>query len=919
MRIRVTCPACDHAFKVDAKFAGKKAYCPNADCRQVLRIPVASAPEEELEEFGFSSDDLEDYEEAPVAAPPPLKGKGKAGRSTGDSSKPSRSAPLPASRRNGPGNRTSRGKSSSSQPVVGIIVGGVAFLGLLGGIVAFLWPRSPSGDASPSTAGVAQAAEHRLPSYAENAAPFMQKYCIDCHQGPDAEAGIAFDKYSDTASILKDRKQWERIMQIVEGQIMPPDDSPQPTEEERAKLVSFLDSTVYYVDCATNPDPGRVTVRRLNRTEYNNTVRDLLGVDLRPADSFPSDDVGYGFDNIGDVLSLPPLLMEKYLDAADKLAQAAIVSIDPNDLPVKKWKGRELQRSKVAHNHGGEDDPSIILVSTGDATIPVDVALSGEYVLKVVAAETPAGTDRAKLAVRLDGQELKVFEVSATDRKPETYSIPVTLLQGKRNISLAFLNDFYDEKAKDPKRRDRNLVILSASLTGPSKVLPNSYPASHTRLVKAVPSASGENGAPGKTISEAARENLTPFVTRAFRRPPQDEELSKFVGLVERATAAGETFEFGMQVAVQAVLVSPHFLFRIESDKEPENPKSAHIINSYELASRLSYFLWSTMPDDELFEHARVGDLGNELILDAQVRRMLQDPRSSALVENFAEQWLQLRILDEVTPDPKAFPQFNDDLRRDMKEETRQFIRAIVQEDRSVLDLLVGDYTFVNERLAAHYGLPDVKGNEFRQVSLAGTNRAGVLTQASVLTITSNPTRTSPVKRGKWIMETILDSPPPAPPPNVPELEDKKEQSAGLSLRQQMEQHRSNPACASCHKTMDTLGFGLENFDAIGRYRKDDGGKPVDTSGTLPSGDSFSGPVEMVNILKTKKQKAFTECLTEKLLTYALGRGLEYYDRCSVNRINSELSAQNFRFSVLVKEIVKSEPFRLRRGEGSTL
>jgi hypothetical protein len=914
MRIRVTCSACDHTFKVDGRFAGKKAYCPNADCRQVLRIPQAAVDVDELEEFSFSSSDLEDHDAEEAQPLPPVKGKSKGSGGSSSSRGSSRQAPPLPSRRKGAVVKRGGKSSSSSNSIIGVAVGGVAALVLALGAVAFLWPR-PQGDGTPSSSGVAQAAEHSLPAYADHAAPFMKKYCIECHQGPDAEAGIAFDKYSDTASILKDRKQWERIMQIIDGRIMPPDDSPQPTDEERAKLVSFLDSTVYYVDCATNPDPGRVTVRRLNRTEYNNTVRDLLGVNLRPADDFPSDDVGYGFDNIGDVLSLPPLLMEKYLGAADKLSQAAIISIDPNDLPVKRWKGRELERSKVAHDHGSEEEGGIILVSTGDATIPVNVPLSGEYTLKIVAAETPAGTDRSKLAVKLDGQELKVFEVAANERKPETYSLPLTLMQGQRKVSLGFLNDFYDEKAKDPKRRDRNLIIVSAALVGPSKVLPGGYPAAHTNLVKVVP-VQGEGA---KSVGDAARENLAPFITRAFRRPAKDEEIAKYVSLVEQAVAAGEPFEFGMQVAVQAVLVSPHFLFRLESDNDPDNPKNAHIINAYELASRLSYFLWSTMPDEELFAHAKQGDLGNELILDDQVRRMLKDPRSTALVENFAEQWLQLRILDEITPDPKSFPNFNDDLRRDMKEETRQFIRTIVQEDRSVLDFLVGDYTFVNERLANHYGIKDVKGNDFRQVSLAGTNRAGVLTHASVLAITSNPTRTSPVKRGKWIMETILDSPPPAPPPNVPELEAKKDQAAGLSLRQQMEQHRSNPACASCHKTMDTLGFGLENFDAIGRFREQDGGQPLDTSGTLPGGDSFKGPLEMVNILKTKKQKAFTECLTEKLLTYALGRGLEYDDRCSVNRITGELSAQNFRFSVLVKEIVKSEPFRLRRGEGPIL
>jgi hypothetical protein len=362
------------------------------------------------------------------------------------------------------------------------------------------------------------------------------------------------------------------------------------------------------------------------------------------------------------------------------------------------------------------------------------------------------------------------------------------------------------------------------------------------------------------------------------------------------------------------VLVSPHFLFRIESDKSPNDPADKHSLNDYELASRLSYFLWSSLPDADLFASADKGDLHTDAVLEGHVQRMLKDPKSQALVDNFAEQWLQLRILNEITPDPERFPEFSPELREDMKRETRRFFEHVMREDRSILEFLDGTYTFVNERLAKHYGLENVKGSEFQQVSLEGKNRAGLLTQASILTLTSNPDRTSPVKRGKWVMEVILDRPPPPPPANVPELEETAKAQPNSTLRQQLELHRQNASCASCHRVMDQLGFGMENFDAIGRWRETENGKPLDTTGELPGGDSFKGPVELASVLR-RKQCEFGECLAEKMLTYALGRGLEYYDRCATDKIVTSMKEKNFRFSVLVAEIAKSEPFRMRRGE----
>ena len=393
-----------------------------------------------------------------------------------------------------------------------------------------------------------------------------------------------------------------------------------------------------------------------------------------------------------------------------------------------------------------------------------------------------------------------------------------------------------------------------------------------------------------------------------------DDEVARFATLAERVVTEGEPFTIAMQVALTAVLVSPEFLFRVETDQNPNDASKTHPLNDYELATRLSYFLWSSMPDDHLLAHADAGDLHTDAVIEEQVRRMLADPKSKALLDNFAEQWLQLRILNEITPDPNLFPEFTSELREDMKHETRQFFGFIVREDRSILEFLDGSYTFLNERLAKHYGIAGISGSEFQKVDLAGKNRAGLLTQASVLTLTSNPDRTSPVKRGKWVMEVLLNQPPPPPPPNVPELKETAKAQPDMTLRQQLELHRSNASCASCHRVMDQLGFGIENFDAIGRWRDQDGGHPLDTRGELPGGDAFAGPLELTGVLR-RKQSEFGECLSEKMLTYALGRGLEFYDRCATAKIVQSLKERDFKFSVLVTEIAKSEPFRMRRGE----
>jgi hypothetical protein len=584
----------------------------------------------------------------------------------------------------------------------------------------------------------------------------VKKYCVRCHGGRKPRAGLNLTKYQAEESLLKDRDLWEKVLRNVRNRDMPPEGRRQPAQPEIDRVTGVLHARLGQVDCTLTKDPGRVTIRRLNRAEYNNTIRDLVGVRFQPARDFPADDIGYGFDNIGDVLSLPPILMEKYLAAAEKIVEEAF---------------------------------------------------------------------------------------------------------------------------KAPKLRKRILIAQ-----------------------------------PGNNPTEAARKILGAFARRAFRRPVTAQEVERLVRFVDLAKKNGDSFEIGIQLALQAVLVSPHFLFRIEKDREPNNPKVVHPISEFELATRLSYALWSSMPDEELFRLAGQGGLRKAGVLEAQVRRMLKDPRARALVDNFAGQWLQTRNLQTANPNPAQFPTFNDALRADMLRETELFFEAIVKENRSILDFLDADFTFLNERLARHYGIAGVKGNQFRRVKLTGGQRGGVLTQASILTITSNPTRTSPVKRGKWILENILGTPPPPPPPNVPELNEDKKVVLSGSLRQRMEKHRSNALCASCHQRMDPLGFGFENFDAVGAWRTKDGTFTIDPSGTLPGGTSFKGPQELKAILKGKK-KEFARCLSDKVLTYALGRGLEYYDKCAVDSIAENLAKQQYRFASLVIEVVKSDPFQKRRGK----
>ncbi|WLD15009.1 DUF1592 domain-containing protein [Planctellipticum variicoloris] len=726
--------------------------------------------------------------------------------------------------------------------------------------------------------------------YQKDVLPLLTKFCGDCHSGDQPDAGVAFERLNIELARTRDRATWKKVFTQLDAHIMPPADAEQPSAEERARMAAWVQSHAVTVICDGPAYPGRVTLRRLNRSEYNRTIRDLIGIDYRPADSFPSDDVGYGFDNIGDVLTLPPVLLERYLDAADEVVRRAILVPELDFAPVVTKPGK-------------------VLASVSEAGDEFEFVANADYLFRVQAYGDQAGLEPTKMAFLLDGKDLQTVDVPATSSDPGTYELTARVEPGKHRVTVKFLNDYYKPDDPDPKLKgDRNLHVQSVSVIGPIGALPETLPESHRRLIPHTPAA----GADRNAQLAAVRANLTPLLPQAFRRPMAAEEVERYVGIANLVLDDKASFERAMQVAVQAVLVSPRFLFRVEQDPPAEGPIAVRDLDDFELATRISYFLWSSQPDAELTAAASAGTLKDPAVLEQQIRRMLQDPRSDALVENFAGQWLQLRNLQTISMDTKQFPEFNPELRVAMRRETELLFTAIIREDRSVLELLTADFTYLNEPLAKLYGIEGISGNEFQRVSLTGSPRGGLLGQASILTVTSNPTRTSPVKRGKWILENLLAAPPPPPPPNVPSLEAQKEETKKTaSLRERLELHRSNPACAACHRLMDPLGFGLENFDAIGKWRDKDHDSPVDPRGELPGGRTFSGPVELRQILIERKAE-FRRCVATKLLTYALGRGLEYFDECSLNEVTAKMESRDDKFSVLVLEIVKSTAFRQR-------
>ena len=734
--------------------------------------------------------------------------------------------------------------------------------------------------------------------FAKEVLPLVQKYCVSCHTAASPAGGVNLENEKTLTAMLKNRGVWERAAANVGGNVMPPEGMPHPNLAEREKIVSIVQSNIAKADCALR-DPGKVVMRRLNREEYNNTIRDLTGLALRPADDFPSDDVGYGFDNIGDVLALSPLLMEKYLNAAEIVSKAAVVTPEGSLKPILYDMGIVPESSK----NMAEGGTVHFFGSESELTLEHNFARPGDYLIRAKAAAQQAGDVVAKMAVKIDGQNVKVFDVPNLPGKPKEYEIRVDVTEGKHKIGVAFLNDFYVAETKYRKAQDRNLLLYSVEVSAP-KGLALPITDSHKKIFGTRPA--------GATDMAYAKQILSRFARKAYRRPASPDELGRLVKCVTLAEKEGESFERGIQLGVQVCLSSPNFIFHAEPSAKPVADRSVYL-GQYEMASRLSYFLWSSMPDEELLALAGQNKLQDPTVLETQIKRMLKDTKAKALSANFAGQWLQLRNLSQVAPNRKQFTGFNNDLRNAMKSETELFFDGIVREDRSVLEFLDAKYTYLNEVLAKHYGIEGVQGDNFRKVSLASyPQRGGLLTQASILTVTSNPTRTSPVKRGKWVMEQILGTPLPPAPPNVPTLPDDKKEPLKGTLRQRMEQHRANPSCASCHARMDPIGFGMENYDAVGGWRTKDGETVLDTSGKLPTGQTFTGPNELKTILMQKKNE-FARCLTEKLLTYSIGRGVQSTDRCNLDAMTQTIAKENYKFSALVTAIVLSEPFRKQR------
>ncbi|HVN03595.1 MAG TPA: DUF1592 domain-containing protein [Bryobacteraceae bacterium] len=736
------------------------------------------------------------------------------------------------------------------------------------------------------------------PDFDSAVKPVLSKTCALCHNDKLQSGGLNIKAFLTPDSINSYRDGWETILQKLRAGEMPPKGIARPPEVQMQELIHYVEGQFAKADQNVKPDPGHVTARRLNRREYSNTIRDLLAVDFRAERDFPTDDSGYGFDNIADVLTISPVLMEKYMDAAETIASRAM-GADP--LPKKPLEAGYHTKDKTIRRA----DLSMIEASHR-------VEWNGDYVIRVgMPGDRGPDGKPVTLGFWMDGTLLKTLPV---DTKPsklvyfDEYSeaqIRVYLPEGDHVFRAGFIGDAFVKTLpeKDVYNTKKNKYLNSMVFIGPYPTEVES--ASRKKILICDPKS-------GPACVQRIVANLA---HHAYRRPVTPAEVASLMRFVSLARSRGQTTQQGIQLAIEAMLVTPQFLFRIEHDPNPNDPHDVHRISDVELASRLSYFLWSSMPDDELLRAAESGTLHQPAVLDAQVKRMLADPRASALASNFAGQWLETRNLDVVKPDPDKFPEWGPELRDAMKTETRMFFDYVLRENRPISDFIDARYTFLNARLAKFYGIPGVTGPDFRRVELTTGQRGGLLSQASVLTVSSYPTRTSVVLRGKYVLNNILGSEIPPPPPDVPALD---ESAVGtlMSLRQQMEKHRADPMCASCHSKMDPLGFGLENYNAIGKWRTMDGKFPVDASGTLPNGKTFQTPDQMRALLVAALPQ-FSHCLTEKMLTYALGRGLKPYDNRTVDGINRDMAASGYRFQSLIYEIVHSEPFQMGRGDGS--
>lgn len=734
-------------------------------------------------------------------------------------------------------------------------------------------------------------------TYQKEILPIFQTYCYDCHGDGSKKGELAMDFYKDIDAMIADRDVWKRIRDHIDFRLMPPPDEDAPDDVDRNKLLSWIDSAVFPVD-PNNPDPGHVTLRRFNKVEYRNTIRDLLGVTVNVDEILPADDSGYGFDNIGDVLTLSPVHLERYLEAA-RVALDQAIDLGPLRLPQRVVSGQEFKGNGTRNREG------FFFFANAEAVREFKLP-PGRYKFMVRAGAEATGKEAAKMVLRLNGADTHTWEVKNHRSKLETFETEVRIEgkeKGNTRVAIAFTNDFYDEKHPDPKERDRNLLLRQVIVEGPLDGPMAPRPETHRRIY-------GER-ANGLTDDAYMVEVLNRFARRAFRRPAEPGEIERYLAFNRIAKSHGKPVEEAIRNALEAMLISPTFLFR-EEPGIGATKGGRQLISEHALASRLSYFLWSTMPDPELMKLSSAGKLRENL--PQQIERMLADKKSEAFTSNFAGQWLQLRNLSGTFPNRYMFRSYYDDrLAPLMRRETEMLFANILEENLPVDTLLTADYTFINDKLATHYGIADVEGSQFRKVSLKDTPRRGIFGHGSFLTLTSYPNRTSPVLRGQYILENILHTPAPPPPPNIPQLTGAGGGKKKMSLREQMERHRDDPSCASCHALMDPIGFGLENFDAVGRWRDKEGGNPVDASGTLVTGQSFAGPQDLMKIISSDNRSAFHKALAEKLLTYALGRGVDWYDRPAVKDIVTKTDASDGRFVQLIQAVVTSVPFQFRR------
>ena len=743
----------------------------------------------------------------------------------------------------------------------------------------------------------------------------LDRYCVTCHSQQLDTAGLHLDSV-DLKNVGRDHQIWERVVHKLRTGIMPPRGMPQPSADARQSLASALESSLDEW-AARNPNPGRTeTLRRLNRTEYRNAVRDLLAVNIDVTSLLPHEESGHGFDNV-NVSDLSPTLLDRYISAAQKISRLAVggTASDPQTEIVR------VDADFTQERHV----PGLPIGSRGGVLVPLNFPQRGDYEIQIWLSrnrnEEIEGLGREhEIHLLLDRRIVKVFAVSPPRDRLDHSEVDkhlrarLSVDAGPHDLAVTFrmTQSSLHETMRQPPQSRFNMhrhprtapAVFQVGVTGPYEPRGPGDTPSRKLLLPCRPNSVSQE-------EECAKEILSKLVRRAYRRPIEDADIEGPMDFFRKGRADGD-FDAGVEKAVAAVLVSPEFLFRAELDRPSAKPGGTYRISDLELASRLSFFLWSSIPDDELLSVAERGELSKPGVVQVQARRMLADPRASNLSKNFAGQWLQLGKLESFSPNARLFPDFDDNLRQGLREETERFVDSVIREDRSALDLIRADYTFLNERLAKHYRIPGVYGSRFRRVALGkDARRGGLLRHGSVLTVTSYPTRTSPVLRGTWVLENVFGAPPPPPPPNVPTLDNSV--AASLSMRQRLGAHRANPACASCHNIIDPIGFALENFDALGRWRDYEDGVPVDSTGSLPGAPASHSSVTGLEDSLLERPELFVATLTSKLLTFALGRGMEESDRPAIRMILREAEPGGYRFSALVNGIVKSVPFQMRR------